>query len=223
MAGLLIDFQKIAAEARNLDINNLGVWPMWARGVTALAALVVAVAAGYFGKITSMQEELAALKATEVTLREEFETKQKKVAALDAYKEQLAEMEKSFGAMLRQLPSKTEIANLLNDISQTRVASSLEEELFEPQAEVVREFYAEVPNKIVVTGAYHNMGAFVSGVAALPRIVTVDNVVLKPVTTAGAPKGSVRMEAQANTYRYLDDSETAAAAPKKPGTPGAPK
>lgn len=222
MAALKIDFQKIAAEARSLDVNNLGAWPMWARGATAVVAFIVALAGGYFGKITAMQEELVALQATEVTLRQEFETKQKKVAALDAYKEQLAEMEKSFGAMLRQLPSKTEIANLLNDISQTRVASSLEEELFEPQAEIVREFYAEVPNKIVVTGTFHNMGAFVSGVAALPRIVTVDNVTLKPATNPGAPKGSVRMEAQANTYRYLDDTEVAAA-PKKPGAPGAAK
>lgn len=221
MAGFKIDFQKIAAEARALDVNNLGVWPLWARATASALALVAALAGGYFGKVTAMQEELAALQATEQTLRQEFETKQKKVAALDALKEQLAEMEKSFGAMLRQLPSKAEIANLLNDISQTRVASSLEEELFEPRPEVGREFYAEVPNKIVITGTFHNMGVFVSGVAALPRIVTVDNVTIKASATVGAPKGSLRMEAQANTYRYLDDTEIAATAPKTPGAPNA--
>ena len=147
-------------------------------------------------------------------MREQFETKQKKVAALDAYKEQLAEMERSFGAMLRQLPSRTEVANLLNDISQTRVASSLEEELFEPLPEVQKEFYAEIPNKIIVTGDYHQMGQFVSGVAALPRIVTIDEVELRPLGGQGAAKDQLRMSALAKTYRYLDDAELAAAKPK---------
>ena len=128
-------------------------------------------------------------------------------------------MERSFGAMLRQLPSRTEVANLLNDISQTRVASSLEEELFEPLPEVQKEFYAEIPNKIIVTGDYHQMGQFVSGVAALPRIVTIDEVELRPLGGQGAAKDQLRMSALAKTYRYLDDAELAAAKPK----PGAAK
>jgi type IV pilus assembly protein PilO len=120
-------------------------------------------------------------------------------------------MERSFGAMLRQLPSKAEIANLLIDISQTRLANSLEEELFQPQAEQPKEFYAVVPSRIIVHGTYHEMGGFVSGVAALPRIVTIEDVDIRPA------KGEMlRMTAVAKTYRYLDEAELAAAAPKKP-------
>jgi type IV pilus assembly protein PilO len=148
-----------------------------------------------------------------VGLKETFETKQRKVAALDALKEQLAEMERSFGTMLRVLPSKAEIANLLIDISQTRLANSLEEELFQPQGEAPKEFYAEVPNKLVVVGNYHEMGGFVSGVATLPRIVTIEDVDIRPVGK-GAGKNTVRMQAVAKTYRYLDDAEIAANRPK---------
>ena len=121
-------------------------------------------------------------------------------------------MERSFGAMLRQLPSKAEIANLLIDISQTRLANSLEEELFQPQGEQPKEFYAVVPNKIVVHGTYHEMGGFVSGVAALPRIVTVEDVDIKP-----GKKDQLRMTAVAKTYRYLDENELAAQTPKSKG------
>ncbi len=125
-------------------------------------------------------------------------------------------MERDFGAMLRQLPSKTEVENLLNDISQTRVASSLEEELFQPQTEIPKDFYAEVPNRIVVTGSYHQMGAFVGGVAALPRIVTIDEVEIKPAggtAQQGLGRGALRMSALAKTYRYLDESEITATDP----------
>jgi type IV pilus assembly protein PilO len=167
---------------------------------------IVLVAGGLYFLIQPDYDEYNVEKQKEQDLRTEFETKQKKVAALDAYKSQLAEMERSFGDMLKQLPGKTEVANLLNDISQTRVASSLEEELFQPQAEQPKEFYAEIPNKIVVTGTYHQMGAFVSGVAALPRIVTIDQVDIHPVGGAAA-KDVLRMTALAKTYRYLEEGE----------------
>ena len=171
------------------------------------------VAGGIYFLVKPIYDELQIVKGEEVGLREEFEKKQKKVAGLDAYREQLAEMERSFGAMLRQLPSKAEVANLLNDISQTRVASSLEEELFQPQGEIPKDFYAEIPNRIVVIGSYHEMGTFVSGVAALPRIVTVSDVEIRPVGGApskGEPEATqVRMTATAKTYRYLDDGEQA--------------
>ncbi|MEK6807336.1 MAG: type 4a pilus biogenesis protein PilO [Pseudomonadota bacterium] len=212
MAALQIDFKKLQQEAQALDINNLGVWPLWARATTSAIVLVLVLVGGWFGVITGINEQIAGAQMEEQQLRAQFEEKQKKVAALDAYKEQLEQMKKSFGAMLAQLPSKTEVANLLNDISQTRVASSLEEELFQPQPEANREFYAEVPNKIIVTGNYHSMGLFVSGVAALPRIVTIDDVTIAPAG-ANAPKDQLRMTATAKTYRYLDDSELAGAKP----------
>lgn len=214
-----MNVQDIVKELQSLDPQNPGSWPTWVHISAAILAALVVIGLGLNFVVKPKYETLQGEQAQEVGLREQFETKQKKVAALDAYKEQLAEMERSFGAMLRQLPSRTEVANLLNDISQTRVASSLEEELFEPLPEGQKEFYAEIPNKIVVTGDYHQMGTFVSGVAALPRIVTIDEVELRPMGGAGAAKDQLRMSALAKTYRYLDDSELAAAKPK----PGAAK
>jgi len=214
-----MNVQEVFKELQSLDMENPGSWPGWVHVSAVILAALIVIGLGINFLIKPEYETLQSEQATEVTLREQFETKQKKVAALDAYKEQLAEMERSFGAMLRQLPSRTEVANLLNDISQTRVASSLEEELFEPLPEVQKEFYAEIPNKIIVTGDYHQMGQFVSGVAALPRIVTIDEVELRPLGGQGAAKDQLRMSALAKTYRYLDDAELAAAKPK----PGAAK
>lgn len=213
------------AELQSLDPKNPGAWPRWVHIGASALAFVVLLGVGIWTLVVPEYETLQAAEAKEGTLRTEFEKKQKKVAALDAYKAQLETMERDFGAMLRQLPSKTEVENLLNDISQTRVASSLEEELFQPQAEIPKEFYAEVPNKIVVTGNYHEMGAFAGGVAALPRIVTIDEVEIRPASGAGAgtqglTRGSLRMSALAKTYRYLDESEVASqAATGKDGKP----
>lgn len=212
---LLDNLNRIWQEAQTLDFQNPGSWPRWAH-VTAAALVVISiigVGAYVFGK--PLQEELDKQRGVEQDLRSEFERKQRKVAGLEAYKAQLREMERSFGDMLKQLPSKTEVPSLLNDISQTRVASALEEELFQPQGEVQKDFYAEIPNNIIVIGAYNNIGAFVSAVAGLPRIVTIDNVELKP--QGGPQKENLRMVAQAKTYRYLDEAEKqpAAGAPKK--------
>lgn len=201
------------AELQSLDAKNPGAWPRWVHVAASVLAFLLLLGLGIWTLIVPEYDTLQAAEGRETTLRGEFENKQKKVAALDAYKAQLDTMERDFGAMLRQLPSKTEVENLLNDISQTRVASSLEEELFQPLAEIPREFYAEVPNRIVVTGSYHEMGAFAGGVAALPRIVTIDEVEIRPATgqgSQGLPRGSLRMSALAKTYRYLDDSEIAA-------------
>lgn len=203
--------QDAIKELQSLDMENPGSWPGWVHIAAVVLAALLVIGLGTNFLIKPEYEALKDEEGREITLREEFERKQKKVAALDAYKEQLAEMERTFGAMLRQLPSRTEVANLLNDISQTRVASSLEEELFEPQGEVQKEFYAEIPNKIVVIGDYHQMGTFASGVAALPRIVTIDEVDIRPI--AGGTS-LLRMSALAKTYRYLDDAEIAA---KNPG------
>lgn len=208
-----MNFQKILSDLQSLDVQNPGAWPLWARIAAAVFVAAVIVTAGTMLFIKPQMEELDQQQAQERDLREEFVRKQQKVAALDAYKAQLEEMRKSFGSMLRQLPSKTEVASLLNDISQTRVAASLEEELFKPLAEVPREFYAEIPNQIVVVGTYHEMGTFASGIAALPRIVTIDDVEIRPIGR-GAAQGELRMQAFAKTYRYLDDEEVAGQKPK---------
>jgi type IV pilus assembly protein PilO len=205
-----MNVQQIVAELNSLDPKNPGGWPLYARIATVVLLMLVLAGGGYYQFVTPLLDDLAAEQAKEPGLKETFETKQRKVAALDALKEQLADMERSFGAMLRQLPSKAEIANLLIDISQTRLANSLEEELFQPQGEQPKEFYAVVPSRIIVHGTYHEMGGFVSGVAALPRIVTIEDVDIKP------SKGEMlRMTAVAKTYRYLDETELAAQAPKK--------
>jgi type IV pilus assembly protein PilO len=224
-----MNLQQAIAELQTLDAQNPGGWPTWVRIAASILAAVVIMLLGLWFMIKPQYELLQQAKEKEISLRSEFERKQKKVAALDAYKAQLAEMEKSFGDMLRQLPSKTEVANLLNDISQTRVASSLEEELFQPQPEIPKDFYAEIPNKIVVVGNYHEVGTFVSGVAALPRIVTIDEVEIKPAVQGnvrGKEKEALlptdlRVTALAKTYRYLDDEEVAAAeAAKAPAKGG---
>ena len=206
-----MNMQDIIQQLQTLDVNNPAAWPKWTRISAAILAgvLVVAIVVWFFVK--PKYEELEGARQQEQALRVEFEAKQKKVAGLDAYREQLAEMERSFGTMLKQLPSKAEVANLLNDISQTRAASSLEEELFQPQAEIPKEFYAELPNSIIVTGGYHEIGAFVSGVAALPRIVTIDEIEIKSNGKTGDGGATqLRMAAIAKTYRYLDDDEIAA-------------
>ena len=209
----LDNLNRIWQEAQTLDFQNPGSWPRWAHVTAAVLVVVAIVAAGAYVFGRPLQEQLEKERAVELDLRQEFERKQKKAAGLEAYKAQLREMERSFGDMLKQLPSKTEVPSLLNDISQTRVASALEEELFQPQGEVARDFYAEVPNRIVVVGPYNNLGTFVSSVAALPRIVTIDNVELAGVANQ---KGNLRMTALAKTYRYLDDSEKAAAPAARP-------
>ena len=210
-----MNIEQAWQELQSLDAQNPGVWPNWVKVAAAILLTVALVGAGYYFLIMPKTEELKGLQSTEKTLREQFEFKQRKVAALDAYKEQLREMERTFGDMLRQLPSKAEVANLITDISQTRVASGLEEQLFQPQGQVPKEFYAEIPNKIVVIGNYHELATFASNVAALPRIVTIQEVQIDVIgksnrTEDNIQEGDLRMTALAKTYRYLDDDELAA-------------
>lgn len=207
--------QQILKELQGLNPQDPGSWPTYVH-ITCVGILMVGIAiAGYFYFVDPELEELAKVQAEEPGLKQDFEAKQHKVAALDAYKDQLAEMERSFGTMLRVLPSKADIPNLLIEIGQTRLASDLEEEFFQPQSEVPKEFYAEVPSKIIVLGNFHEMGRFVSGVSALPRIVVIEDVDIKPAG-GNQPKDKLRMSAMAKTYRYLDESEIAAAKPKTP-------
>jgi type IV pilus assembly protein PilO len=190
-------------ELNELDLSNLGEWPGLVKAILILILMGGVGAAWYFLDIEDQYKQLKRVENTEKDLRLDFEGKQAKAANLEAYRAQLAEMEESFGAMLRQLPNRTEVADLLVDVSQTGLASGLEFELFQPQPEVPKDFYAELPIKIRVIGTYHEFGEFVSGLAALPRIVTIHDVQIKPRGKEGA---QLVMEATASTYRYLDEA-----------------
>ena len=191
-------------ELNDLDINSIGTWPFPVRAALIIV-LCAAMGIGWYYYDTEGQlEGLKAAENKETQLRAEFENKQRKAANLEQYKQQLAEMKQTFGAMLRQLPDKTEVAGLLVDVSQTGLAAGLEFELFQPQAEVRRDFYAELPISIKVHGGYHEFGEFVSGLAALPRIVTIHNVKITPKGNLNADNPMV-MQATAKTYRYLEE------------------
>ena len=205
-------------DLKSLDFHNIGGWPLPAKTALIFIICLLVMVAGYYADIQSQQELLDTKKSEEARLKTDFETKQAKAASLEAYRVQMAEMEESFGTMLRQLPNKNEVADLLVDITQTGLASGLEFELFQPKPEIPKEFFAELPIALKVTGNYHQVGEFVSGVAALPRIVTLHEISVKPKAGAGK-KGDkadlLEVQATAKTYRYLDEAELAARAKPK--------
>lgn len=196
-------------ELNELDFSNVGNWPPVAKGILVAVLVAAVVFAVFWFDTRHQQEQLEKLQKEEQTLKDTVKVKAARAAMLDEYKQQLEDMRQSFGEMRRQLPSKTEVAALLVDISQTGLASGLEFELFQPQPEIVKDFYAELPIKIRVTGSYHEFGNFVSGVAALPRIVTLHDITLEPKNVKGASSGELVMTATAKTYRYLDEGEVA--------------
>ena len=193
-------------ELNDLDLSNIGVWPAPIKAIIILMLCAIIGVGWYYYNTEDQLKKLEKVEKTELKLRSTFEKKQAKAVNLDAYKKQLEEMKQSFGAMLRQLPDKTEVAELLVDVSQTGLASGLEFELFDPLGENRKEFYAELPIKISVKGEYHQFGAFISGLALLPRIVTIHNIAIKPKKDKAAGNELV-MEAVAKTYRYLDEEE----------------
>ena len=201
-------------DINNLDINNIGSWPVAIKGVLVAIVAVGVLALGYFVDIKAQQENLDRITSEENRLKSDFETKQAKAANLDAYKAQMVEMEDSFGAMIRQLPSKTEVEDLLVDISQTGLASGIEFQLFKPLNEKHIEFYAELPITLKMTGTYHQFGEFVSGIAALPRIVTLENITIAGSKGRGK-KSNLTMDVTAKTYRYLDESEVSSKRTKR--------
>ena len=197
-------------ELSNLDPNNIGSWPLLIRIVAILVVCVAILGAGLYYDVKPQRETLATEEKKEVELKSTFEIKQRKAANLEALKLQMQEMQQTFGDLLRQLPNKTEVAGLIVDISQTGLAAGLEFELFKPAKEIPSEFYAELPIQISVLGNYHQFGEFISGVAALPRIVTTHNINIDLRTQANVVEGQGQvliMKATAKTYRALDTEE----------------
>ena len=208
-------------DLRNLDRNNIGAWPQSVKIFFAALIVVVILFFGWYLKISSQQDDLNMAQQKEVALKKEFSEKQAKVVNLAAYRKQLDDMKEMLQTMLRQLPSKTEMPDLLNDITQAALAAGIETELFQPGPEVMKDFYAEKPIQLKMLGTYHQFGSFISNVASLPRVVilTMHDVSLrpaKPLAANSASGGELTLEGTVKTYRYLDDEE--AAAQVKPAT-----
>ena len=197
---------NLIEELQSLDVNDIGRWPLVFRAAVIVLVFVAVTFAGiWFTIVKDRAPVLERAEAEEQELRVTFENKQRKAANYDAYKAQLAQIEQSFGTMLRQLPGETEIPSLIVDISQTGLAAGLQEKLFQPQAEIPRDFYAEKPIKIHLTGGYHEMANFVSGIAALPRIVTLHDITITPEQKDSFD--SLNLEVTAKTYRYIEEAE----------------
>lgn len=200
------------AELRTLDPNKPGTWPLPVRLVVILLVLAGLLFAGYWFVVKDQLASLERAKSQEPDLRRTFEVKQRKAASLPAYQAQMDEAQEKFGTLLEQLPNKSEIANLLQEVSQTRLAAGLEENLFKPGGESNKDFYAELPVKIELEGSFHDFGDYAAGIAALPRIVTLNNMSLEPLgkgrrAEKNSPKADpqMRLSLTAKTYRYLEE------------------
>ena len=201
-------------ELRDLDFNDIGSAPLAVRYVILCFLLVIILAIGYFLLIKDKTEQLEMVQGLENNLRAEFEQKQSKAASLEAYEEQLAEMQELLETMFRQLPSRTEMDKLLVDVSQTALGSGIDVQLFQPNAEAYHDFYAERPISVRMLGDYHQFGEFVSGVASLPRVVilTMHDIALRRANLrdgAGGDDGRLVLEGTVKTYRYIDEDEAA--------------
>jgi type IV pilus assembly protein PilO len=195
---------NVIEELKYLDVNDVGRWPLVFRAAVIVIVFTAVMASGiWFTIVKDKAPQLERAQEDEATLRITFENKQRKAANYDAYKAQLAQIEQSFGTMLRQLPGETEIPSLIVDISQTGLAAGLQEKLFLPQGEAPRDFYAEKPIRIRLSGGYHEIANFVSGIAALPRIVTLHDINITPEDQDSFDR--LILDVTAKTYRYLDE------------------
>lgn len=186
-----------------LDVNNLGSWPAAVKVAAGTLLMALVLALGYFFYIQDLESQLQAAQNNEGTLKEQFTNKAFQAANLQPYKVQMTEMENTFGTLLRQLPSDTEVPGLLEDITRTGLGSGLEFEEIKLLPEAAQQFYIELPIQITVVGAYHDLATFVSGVASLPRIVTLHDFEIKPLEASNPNK--LRMSILAKTYRYNDE------------------
>jgi type IV pilus assembly protein PilO len=202
---------NVIEELQSLDWREPGRWPLPFRiGAVVICLVVLTGVLGYFFVWSNEEPVLDQYQQEEQKLRQEFHTKHAKAVNLSIYKQQLADIERSFGALLRQLPGRTEVPNLVVDISQTGLAAGLQEKLFQPGEEVKKDFYAELPIKIRLSGSYHQFGQFVSGIAALPRIVTLHDIQIVSDSKTATGYDNLTLDLTAKTYRYLDADEQAA-------------
>jgi type IV pilus assembly protein PilO len=190
------------SDLNNLTFDNIGTWPIPIKSAFTLLICGAILGLAYWKDINPLMLELEAAQKEEVTLKQTFESKQKKAANLNALKQQLEDIKETFGDLLKRLPNKTEVAALLVDISQQGLGAGLEFELFKPGAERPADFYVELPIQIKVIGDYHAFGKFISGVSDLPRIVTNHDIRIVP-----AQDGKLSLETIAKTYRYMDEEE----------------
>ncbi|WP_418648091.1 type 4a pilus biogenesis protein PilO [Thauera butanivorans] len=199
-----IDFKRLAQDFKGLDPNDPGMWPLAPR-VAVMAGLLAAVLGAFWWFDWQEQADtLAQREQEEVQLRDSWVAKKRQAVNLDEHRRQLAEIDRQFGALLKQLPNRAEMDSLLSDINQAGLGRGLQFELFKPGNNVVKEFYAEMPIDIRVTGNYHELGEFAGDVARMPRIVTLNNLAINT-----DKDGRLKLEAKAITYRYLDEDEIA--------------
>lgn len=198
------DFQRLQQDFKGLDPNDPGVWPLAPRVAVFLALFVATIAAAWWFDWRDQALILEQRQAEEQQLRESWVSKKRLAVNLEEHKRQLAEIDRQFGALLKQLPNRAEMDSLLSDINQAGLGRGLQFELFKPGADQIRDFYAEMPIDISITGGYHDIGEFASDVARMPRIVTLNNVVLE-----AGDDGRLKLDAKAVTYRYLDEEEMA--------------
>lgn len=199
-----IDFQAIADDFRYLDPNDIGAWPVVPRVTVLVVLFVVILAAGWWFVWNDQLDTLTNRQQEEEKLKQEYLDKKQQAINLDLYTQQLAEIDRSFGALLKQLPNKSEVDALLQEVNQAGLGRGLQFELFKPGQEQIKDFYAELPVMVRVTGSYHDLGAFSSDIGKLPRIVTINNV-----SISNASGGQLSLDAVIKTFRYLDDEEVA--------------
>lgn len=199
-----IDFQAIAEDFRNLNPNDPGAWPQLPKLAVLFGIFVILLVAGWWLLWSDQLAELESKQKEEETLKQQYLDKKKQAVNLDLYIEQLAEIDRSFGALLKQLPNRSEIEALLIEVNQAGLGRGLQFELFRPGAEQIRDFYAELPISVKINGGYHDFGAFAADIAKLPRIVTLNNISVAP-----GKDGVLSLDATTKTFRYLDEEEIA--------------
>ena len=200
-----IDFRALAEDFKALDPKDIGAWPMLPRVAVLFGLFVVMLVGGWWFDWSAQHEELETKRQQEAKYKNEYLDKKKQAVNLDEYRKQLADIDKSFGTLLKQLPNKAEMEALLIDINQAGLGRGLQFDLFKPGKETSRDFYAELPIALKITGTYHDLGAFSADVAKLSRIVSLTNIAVVP-----DKGGLLKMDATAMTYRYLDEEELAA-------------
>jgi type IV pilus assembly protein PilO len=200
-----VDFQALADDFRNLNPNDPGAWPLAPRIAVLVGILLLALAAGWWFLWSDQLADLEQREQEELSLKQQYLDKKRQAVNLDLYREQLAEIDRSFGALLKQLPNKSEIDALLIEVNQAGLGRGLQFDLFRPGQEQIKDFYAELPVAVKINGAYHDFGAFAADIAKLPRIVTLNNISIAPLKDGGL----LSLDATTKTFRYLDEEEVA--------------